>query len=237
MAGASGAKRFYKAVSVAEEPGGQAVLLDRRAVKSPAKAPLLLPTARLAEAVAAEWAAQGDQIDASTMPMMSFSATTIDRVMPNREHVIGEIAGFGASDLLCYRAETPETLAARQAESWGKLLAWAEERLEARLVVTEGLMPVDQPKDAVARLRQHVEVHSDWELAPLHTVTTISGSLVIALALTQGHVDAEQAFEIGELDETFQAELWGIDREAEDRRRRRRAELEAAERFLTLVRA
>jgi chaperone required for assembly of F1-ATPase len=236
MTGASGAKRFYKAVSVAEEPGGHAVLLDGRAVKSPAKAPLLLPNVRLAEAVAAEWDAQAERIDANAMPMMSFAATTIDRVTPNRTHVIDEISGFGRSDLLCYRADTPETLAARQAEAWGGLLSWAEERLGAQLVVTEGLMPVDQPRAAVERLQDHVAAHSDWELTPLHTVTTISGSLVIGLALTQGHLDAAGAFEIGELDETFQSELWGIDREAEDRRRRRRAELEAAERFLTLLR-
>jgi chaperone required for assembly of F1-ATPase len=232
-----GAKRFYKAVSVAQEDGGHAVLLDGRAVKSPAKAPLLLPTAVLADAVAAEWDAQTDRIDANAMPMMSFAATTIDRVTPNRAHVIAEIAGFGRSDLLCYRAETPLTLVERQAQDWGEMLAWAEERLGAQLVVTEGLMPVDQPHAAVSRLHAHVEAHSDWELTPLHTVTTISGSLVIGLAVTQGRLDSARAFEIGELDETFQSELWGIDREAEDRRRRRRAELEAAERFLTLVRA
>ncbi|MCR9176623.1 MAG: ATPase [Alphaproteobacteria bacterium] len=237
MTGGSGAKRFYKAVSIVQEDGGHVVLLDGRAVKSPAKGTLLLPTVALAEAVAGEWDAQTDKIDANTMPMMSFAATTIDRVTPNRAHVIAEIAAFGRSDLLCYRAETPETLVERQVQAWGEMLSWAEEQLGVQLLVTEGLMPVEQPATAVARLKGHVEAHSDWELAPLHTVTTISGSLVIGLAVTRGHLDAGGAFEIGELDETFQSELWGLDREAEDRRRLRRAELEAAERFLTLARA
>lgn len=230
-------KRFYKTATVDESDGGFGILLDGRAVKSPGKRLLSMPARSLAEAVAAEWEAQGEQVDAKSMPMMTFAATTVDRVTPQRSHVVEEISGFGGTDLVCYRADAPRELAERQIAAWDPLLDWADGRYGARLAVTTGLMPIDQDAAALRALQTQVEAVPDWELAPLHTITTVSGSLIIGLAVLADHLDAEQAFEIGQLDESYQIDRWGMDREAEQRRRNLRTELQEAGRFLELLRA
>jgi chaperone required for assembly of F1-ATPase len=235
--GVQGAKRFYKRVDVGPHGAGHTVLLDDRPIKSPGKSPLALPTEALAKAVAEEWDAQAETIDASSMPMMSFSATTIDRVSPQRALVVDELAGFGNSDLLCYRADLPDTLVTLQTAEWQPLVEWAGRDLGADLKITTGLMPIDQDPATLAALRTHVEAVPDWELVALHTFTTVSGSLVIGIAAIKGHLDPERAFDIGQLDETHQAERWGLDREAELRRRRLKDEMMEAGRFLSLVRA
>ncbi|MDF1794451.1 MAG: ATPase [Thalassobaculaceae bacterium] len=229
-------KRFYKAVAVGESDDGSfLVTLDGRSLNSPGKRPLRLPTRDLADAVAGEWDAQGETIDPASMAMMSFAATVTDRVTPQRDHVVGEIAGFGGSDLLCFLADGPEELVARQVAQWSSWRDRAEQRLEVGLGVTAGVMPIRQSEAALAAFRAAVDRLGDWHLAPLHTVTSITGSLILALAVQDGDLGAEEAFELSRIDEAFQAEKWGQDHEAEQRRRGLLAEMKAAERFNDLV--
>jgi len=231
-------KRIYKAVTVTPaEDGGFAVLLDGRPLCSPGQRPMTLPSRPAAAAVAAEWDAQADSIDARTMPMTGFAATVVDRVTPQRGFVVDEIAAYGGSDLLCYLADEPADLAARQEASWQPLRTWAEATFGCRLVPTAGVMPTAQPPAALAALRRAVEDVGDWELAALHTVTTVTGSRVLGLAVLHGRLDAEAAYAASEIDEAWQVEHWGIDREAELRRRGRRKDVAEAAKFVELLRA
>jgi chaperone required for assembly of F1-ATPase len=183
-------KRFYEKVAVAEVPGGNAILLDGRPVKTPARAPLLLPNASLAEAVAEEWRAQGAQIRPDTMPLTKFAYTAIDRVATNRKDVIGQIV----TDLLCYRAGSPPDLVQRQSHVWDPFLNWADEALGARLCAGEGVAYIEQPEAAALALERAVSQSDSFELAGLHAAVSLLGSLVLALALRDGRVDPDGAF-------------------------------------------
>ena len=227
-------KRFYNEATVGVGEDGHTVELDGRVVKTPARRPLVLASAALAEAVAAEWVAQDETVEPDTMPLTRLASTAIDRVADNRDHVIDETAAFGATDLLCYRAASPVDLAAGQAAGWQPLLDWLAERHGARLMVTEGLAAVTQPEDTLAKLRALVAEFDTPALAALHTVTSACGSLVIALALAEGRVDAAEAWRLSRIDETFQADRWGLDPETESRGERLRVEIAAAARFLEL---
>lgn len=229
--------RFYKqAEAVRDDSGaGWRVHLDGRAVKSPAKADFLLPTEPLAREIAAEWDAQGEKVKPATMPIMQLAATAIDRVRPNRDAVVAELTGYGRSDLLCYRAPYPEDLIERQAAAWQPLVDWAHRDLEVRLAVTEGVMPISQDDSALAQLQDHVASFDDYYLTGLHSLTTVSGSVIIGLAVIKGHIDAHRAFECAMLDEEYAIERWGDDAEAVARRDRHRADLLAAGRYLDLL--
>lgn len=231
-------KRVYTRVTVAADEAGSGfvVLLDDRPVRSPGQRPLAVPARALAEAMAAEWDAQRERVDARSMPMTGFAATVLDRVSPQRAYVVAEIAGYGASDLVCYLADDPVDLTARQEAEWSPLRAWAEATFGARLVPTAGVMPVRQDPECLAALCRAVEVVGDWELAPLHTLTTITGSLVLGLSVLHGRLDAEAAYAASEVDEAYQIEKWGMDREAEQRRRLRRADMVEAAKFVELLR-
>ncbi len=235
MANAAPLKRFYKEVGSAAVEGGFAIQLDGREVRTPGQAVLVLPSAGLAEAVAGEWAVQGERIGPATMPLMSLACTAIDQIAPNRGAAIGELFDYAGSDLLCYRAEQPEALVARQAEVWQPLLDWAARELDAPLRVTCGIRHKPHPNDALAALRRAVEALDDFSLTALDCATRASGSLVIALALHRGRVGADAAFEAAELDETFQIELWGEDPEATRRRTAVCADLAAARRLFELL--
>lgn len=231
-------KRFYEAAGAAPAgagEGGFAVRLDGREIRTPARALLVLPSAAVAEAVAGEWAAQGERIEPATMPLMSLACTAIDQVAPNRGAVIGELLDYAGSDLLCYRAEHPEVLVARQAEIWQPLLDWAARELDAPLRVTCGIRHEPQPTAALAALRRSVEALDDLALTALDCATRASGSLVIALALLRGRLDADAAFAAAELDASFQIELWGEDPEATRRRAAVHADLAAARRLFELL--
>ncbi len=235
MATAAPVKRFYKEAGSTAVAGGFAIRLDGREVRTPGQAVLVLPSAGLAEAVAGEWAAQGERIEPATMPLMSLACTAIDQIAPNRGAAIGELLDYAGSDLLCYRAAHPEALVARQAEVWQPLLDWAARDLDAPLRVTCGIRHKPQPEDALAALRRTVEALDDLSLTALDCATRASGSLVIALALHRRRVGADAAFEAAELDETFQIELWGEDPEATRRRTAIRADLAAARRLFELL--
>jgi chaperone required for assembly of F1-ATPase len=228
-------KRFYREASVRAGPGGGEVLLDERPVRTPAKRPLALPTQALAEAVAAEWNAQGEQVRPRSMPLTGLANAAIDRVEPDKEAFAAGLAAFGESDLLCYRAEAPASLVARQAEQWEPILAWARRRFDVNFEVTTGIMHRPQPANTVVQLAQAVAARDAFELAALSPLVTIAGSLVIALALAEEAIDLEAAWAAATLDEAWQAEQWGEDSEASARLEARRAEFEAAERFLRLL--
>lgn len=225
-------KRFYKQAATQEQPDGIAVTLDGRPVRTPAGTPLRLPAAALAEAVAAEWQAQGEHIRPDGMPLMQLAATALDRVAPNRAAVIEELLRFAGTDLLCYRAETAGELRDRQARVWQPVLDWAAERFQASLCVTHGIMPIAQPDDALAALRRALEGLDDWRLTALQAATAATGSLLLGLALIDGRLDAAQAFAAAQLDELYQAEMWGDDEEAEERRERLRLDIDATARLV-----
>ncbi|MZR31165.1 ATP12 family chaperone protein [Sneathiella litorea] len=227
-------KRFYKKVTAEEEGGAYSVLLDGRVIKTPAKAPLRLPTYALANAIAEEWDAQEAEIDPSSMPLMQAAATAIDRVMTQREKVIEEISNFGGTDLVCYRATYPQSLVERQKAAWDPMLDWVKARHNVSLKTCHGIMHIQQPEDDLARMRGVVAAQNDMTLAPLHNITSLCGSLVIALAVLDGHITAEEAFEISELDETHVMEFWGADAEAVNRRNKNKESLAASVRFLQL---
>jgi chaperone required for assembly of F1-ATPase len=196
---------------------------------------LSLPNLPLAEAIAEEWRAQGETLDTQSMPLTRLAFAAIDVVMAERVSIAAQVLGYAKHDLLCYRAEDPPELAARQARVWDPLLDWAAETYRARLNVGFGVRHVPQPPDAIAELQQAIARYDEFELAALHTATTITGSLILALALAEEEISANEAFTAATLDETFQAEKWGRDAEADQRRQRLRSELTAADRFLRLL--
>ena len=230
-------KRFYKETAVDLGDGGHRVLLDGRPMRTPAKAVLVVPTRALAEAIAAEWDEVPDKADinVSHLPLTRLAATGHDRVTTQRARVIEDTAKYAGSDMLCYRASEPDTLVKRQHEIWQPLLDWAAERYGARLVVVEGLAFVVQPADAVSRLHQAVASHSDLGLSALYNLTHISGSLVVALAVAEGHLPAADAFAAAQLDELYQIERWGEDPIAAQRHEGIRQDIDASARFLALL--
>jgi chaperone required for assembly of F1-ATPase len=228
-------KRFYKQVGVVDRDGAFSIELDGRAVKTPAKGPFAVPFRALADAVAAEWEAQDPEIDPETMLLTKLANTALDRVAPRRDVIIGEISAFGASDLLCYRAEHPEGLVSRQAEGWDPMLSWLENEAGARLEATSGIIFKAQSDDALEKLRAYVATLSDFQLSGLHQIVTLSGSLVLGLAVTAGHLDSEKAHELAHIDEIWQTEQWGTDEEAERRLETRKEALVAAAQYLELL--
>jgi chaperone required for assembly of F1-ATPase len=230
-------KRFYKETAVDLGDGGHRILLDGRPMRTPAKAVLVVPTRALAEAIAAEWGEVPDKADINVthLPLTRLAATGLDRVTTQRTRVIEDTAKYAGSDMLCYRASEPATLVKRQQETWQPLLDWAAERYGARLVVVEGLAFVAQPADALARLHEVVAAHSDLGLSALYNLTHISGSLVVALAVAEGHLSAADAFTAAQLDELYQVERWGEDPIATKRHEGIRHDIEAGARFLALL--
>jgi chaperone required for assembly of F1-ATPase len=228
-------KRFYDEAAVRAAAGGHEVLLDARPVKTPAKNPLLLPTPALAEAVAAEWNRQGDKVDPRSMPLTGLANAAIDRVAPDPEGFAAGLARYGESDLLYYRAEGPDSLVERQRQLWDPILAWARRRYDVDFETTEGILHRPQPPATIARLGHEMAVRGPFELAALAPLVTISGSLVIALALAEEAIAPDEAWAAATLDEAWQAEQWGEDEEAAARMANRRAEFDAAMQFLALL--
>jgi chaperone required for assembly of F1-ATPase len=225
-------RRFYKDVSVAPEGDGFAVLLDGKPVKTPARAGLVLPTREIAEAVAQEWREQGEELEPAKMLRTKLANTALDRVHMHRLDIIAELLGFAKNDLLCYREDASAELAARQKQNWDPLLEWAAANFGARLKISTGIVHVAQDPDAILAFERTLKAREDMALAAIHTATTVTGSLVLALALADGKLTSDQAFDLGHLDEFFQAERWGRDHEAEIRLSGLKKELETAALFL-----
>jgi chaperone required for assembly of F1-ATPase len=233
-------KRFWDSAEVGPDPGGFRVLLDGRVVRLPGGTPLLLPRRSLAEAIAAEWNAagggKGGKLDWADVPLTRLAGTAQERVAPDPEPVVRQIARYGEADLLCYRAGGPEALVQRQREQWQPWLEWAAREYGAELRVTTGVMHVVQDPQALAALAGAVAAQAPAALAALGVAVPALGSLVLGLAMAAVHLDAGTAFALASLDESFQAELWGRDTAAEERRRRMAAEVAVAAQFLRLAR-
>lgn len=218
-------KRFYEAVDVVELEAGFAVHLDGRPVKSPARRALTLPTRKLAELVASEWAAQGERIDAPAMPATRLCFVAIDLIPDARDATIAEVTKYATTDLLCFRAPEPPELTMSQAAAWDPILAWAEETLGAHFAPATGLMPIDQDPVALQRVMHHASGLDTWRLTTLAHVTAVCGSALLGLSLIHGRIDGEQAFVLAHIDEHFQISQWGEDHEAAERLARLRTEL------------
>jgi chaperone required for assembly of F1-ATPase len=229
-------KRFYKQAEVVQADGGHSVALDGKLVKTPGKRDLVVRSAGLAAAMAAEWEAQQGEIHPEAMPLMRLACITIDRIAVEHEAVVRQVSNYAGTDLVCYRATRPPALAARQQAVWQPLIDWAIERYDAPLAVTTGVIPTSQPATSLAAFRAAVAAHDEFALTALHAATTACGSLVIALALLEGRLDAAQAFAAAQLDESFQIEAWGEDAEQTKRRAALAAEIAAAARFISLLR-
>jgi chaperone required for assembly of F1-ATPase len=230
------ARRFWSKVTVVPEGEEFAIRLDGREVRTPARAPLLLPTRALADMVAAEWAAQDGTIRPQTMPATRAANAAIDKVRGQASAVAELVAGYGATDLLCYRAEAPQALAERQAAEWDPLLAWSARRYGVSWEVTTGVMPAAQPEATLHRLSAHVAGFSAFELTGLHDLVTLSGSLVIGLAATEGQAPPEELWRLSRLDEDWQIAQWGEDAEAAASAEARRQGFLEAHRFVLACR-
>jgi chaperone required for assembly of F1-ATPase len=222
-------KRFWKQVTV----DGQGLALDGRPVRTPGRAALELPTPRLAEAVAEEWRTVGDEIDPRRMPLTGLANAAIDRIDPAT--FAAGLAAYGESDLLCYRAEAPEPLVERQRAAWDPLLDWARSRYDVHFETVAGVIHRAQPAATVARLGEAVAALDAFRLAGLSPLVTVSGSLVAALAVLEGAVTPEAAWNATRVDEDWQAELWGEDDLATKARDAHRADFDAGARFLSLL--
>lgn len=229
-------KRFYEAATVEADDGAFSVRLDGKAVRTPGGKALLLPTGASAKLVADEFDAQTDVINPVSMPVYRLVNTAIDGVASDPQAVLEDILRFASSDLLCYRAGTPASLAARQTELWDPVLDWAQDRLGARLVLAEGVMHVEQPRESLAALGVHLKQHAEpLRLASLHVMTSLTGSALLALAVLMGEMTTEAAWTAAHVDEDFQASQWGDDAEALARRASRWRDMAAAAALLAAL--
>ena len=222
-------KRFYKAVEVGEADGRHALLLDGRGARTPGRNPLAAKSRALMLEAAAEWERQHETIDPAKMPLTRLLNSAIDGVAHTMAETRADILGYAGSDLLCYRAEEPDTLVARQAHAFDPVLRWAADSLGARLNVTTSVMHVAQPPEALAAIGAELDTYEDpVAVAALSVMTTLTGSALLALAVARGFLSAEAAWQAAHVDEDFQAERWGADAEAMARREARWREFEAA---------
>ncbi|MGE0699339.1 MAG: ATP12 family chaperone protein [Hyphomicrobiaceae bacterium] len=230
-------RRFYTDVSlgVSGPPPAHTVLLGGRIARTPGKRPLELPRAALAEAVAREWASQATHIDPAAMPLTRLVNTAIDGVAERMTEVAADVVKYAGSDLLCYRADFPEGLIARQRTHWDPVLEWAAQAHGAHFVVAQGIMPVLQPAGAIARIAEAVARLDALRLTALHVMTTLMGSAILALAVVEGCLSPENAWEAAHVDEDWQIAEWGEDAEASARREKRWAEMRAAAELTRLV--
>jgi chaperone required for assembly of F1-ATPase len=229
-------KRFWTRAEATPAEQGWEVRLDGRSVRTPARAPLVLPALPLAEAIAEEWDAQTDLVDPASMPMTRAANSAIDKVTPQRAAVAAMLADYAGTDMLCYRADSPAELAAQQAAAWDPFLDWAADRFGARLVVTVGVVPVAQPPEALERLAAEVDRLDPFALTAFHDLVALSGSLVLGLAAISGRASGEELWDVSRIDEDWQARLWGVDDEAAEAAARRRADFLNALRFHALSR-
>jgi chaperone required for assembly of F1-ATPase len=228
-------KRFYEEAAAAPEEGAFAVRLDGRAVMTPLRNPLRVPSAALAEAIAAEWSAQGDKVEPLTMPLTGLANAAIDRVAADPAAFAATLSRYAESDLLCYRAEGPRALVERQERLWEPLLDWSRRRFGAEFEAVQGVMHRPQPEASVARVAAAVAARDPFRLAGLSPLVTVSGSVIVALALAEGEIGLEDAWSAATLDEAWQAEQWGHDPLAAAAHDARRRDFDSAYRFLTLL--
>jgi len=228
-------KRLYEKAETADIAEGFTVTLDGKPIKTPGRWPLVLPTRALADAIADEWRSQGGAVRPETMPLMQLAATVPDHIALQRDTVMALTLRFAETDAVCYRAEGPPSLVRRQSAVWDPLLDWLSQGHGAGLVVTSGIVPISQPRDALDRLAETMVAMDDWRLCAFQAAAASSGSFVIALALIQGRIGPDEAFAASELDASFEIERWGEDAESTARRARVASDLTAARRFHDLL--
>lgn len=226
-------KRFYKTVAVTDQLG---IALDGKGVKTPLKAPLVLPNRALANAVAAEWASQEELINPHAMPLTKLANTAIDRAEAERANILAELLAFAGSDMVCYRADGPETLVARQSAHWDPVISWAKSDMDAGFTTANTITHKQQPGEALLVLECRVSNLDKFTLVAVHNLATLSGSTLLALMLAAGAISATAAWLAANADEDWQMETWGKDAEAMVRREARFSEFSACENFLNLVR-
>lgn len=230
-------KRFYKTATAGEVEGKHAIMLDGRPVRTPGRRLLAMPTPPLAQAVANEWAGQGETIRPDAMPLTRLANTVVDQLPAKRDDAITEVMGYGSADLLCYCQASPADLADRQARIWQPWLEWAEHRLDARLVTTNTLEPVPQPEASLAALAAAAAALDDWQLIGLHAATRLTSSLVLGFAMTRRALTAGPAFEAALLEELYEIESWGLEAEQARRHAVLKAELQAIEGYFEALSA
>lgn len=229
-------KRFYREAGfVTAHDAGYQIVLDDKPVQTPARSPLIVPTPALARAIVQEWRAQEDKIRPESMPLTRLAGTAIDRIMPRRDAVIEDLARYGETDMLCYRVDQPPALAERQMALWQPVLAWAETDLGIELAATSNILPLAQDPAVIDRLRAVIAGYDSMTLMPLHAVTTLAGSILLGLAAVEGARAAEAIWQASMVEELYQAEQWGEDTEARDRRSALRRNLEEALVFRRLL--
>ncbi len=226
------AKRFFEAVDVARVEDGFAVKLDDRPVRTPEGSAVVIPTVDLASIVASEWDNQAEVIKPLTMPVTRLVCTAIDKVTPVRETVVEQISAYGVSDLLCYRSESPQDLVERQAAAWQPPLDWFASAFGISLNVTQGIVHVEQPEGSLGALKEVVDQYRDFHLTGLAEVTQLTGSLVLAVSYLEKFTTLEDLKKISLLDDDWQTEKWGEDREAVERRKNLENDMTAATVFI-----
>lgn len=231
----TGPKRFYDKALVEAVDSGFRLTLDGESIRTPGRAPVVLPTRPLADAMAAEWNAQGDTLDIRTMPVTRFANAALDTAGEHHAALEATMAAYGETDLLCYRAGHPEGLVTAQAEGWDPLLDWAREALGAPLVTVEGIMAAEQPATSLARLREAVAETDAFRLIALHELVSLSGSLVLGLAVAADRLSAEEAWTLSRIDEDWQVAQWGEDAEAAAAAERKRADFLQAASIMALA--
>lgn len=228
-------KRFFKTVSVLAEKDGWGIRLDERPIRTPARAFLVVPTEELAARIAEEWRAVDDEIDPKSMPMTGLANAAIDRIAPDRQVFAAGLAKYGEADLACYRSEWPPELVSRQQASWDDLLSWGRRRYDVDFSTTTGLLHVPQAQATVDRLGQAVAELDAFHLAGLSPLVTTGGSLIAALAVLEKALSPQAAWEAVSIDERWQLEQWGGDKEASVALEDRRMGFLAGARFLELL--
>jgi chaperone required for assembly of F1-ATPase len=224
-------KRFYASAGVADADGGLAITLDGKPIRTPSGRQVIAPSREIAEAIAAEWNAQGEMIDPLSMPLTRFANSVGEGVVDRVDAVADDVAKYLGSDLLFYRAGHPEALVARESAHWDPILFWAADELGAHFILAEGIVHVAQPDSAIKAARA-VFPGDPWSVAALHVVTTLTGSALLALALLHGVRDADQVWAAAHVDEDWNIEKWGIDEEVAARRAARLVDFTAATRIL-----
>jgi chaperone required for assembly of F1-ATPase len=228
-------KRFWKDVAAVREDGGWAIRLDDRPVRTPARAPLVVPTVALADAIADEWRSVNEDVDPRAMPLTGLANAAIDRVAPERQAFAGGLARYAEADLACYRSDWPPELADRQRSGWDALLAWARRRYDVDFSTTSGLMHVPQPQATVERLAHAVSSLDPFRLAGLSPLVSIGGSLITALAVLEKAILPQEAWDAVSIDERWQLEQWGGDADAQLALDNKRLDFMSAARFLELL--
>jgi len=228
-------KRFYKEAAAIACDGGFAIELDGRSLKTPKRTGLVVPTEPLATAIAGEWNTVGDTIDPERLPLTKIANTAIDGITGREREVHDDIVRYIGNDLLFYRADIPETLAARQAAAWDPILAWFADAWDAEFKITVGVMPVEQNLVSVAKAASALTSETAMSLAPLHVMTTLTGSALLTIAHLKGHLTPDEIWHTTHIDEDWQIEHWGADADAAERRGKRRTELQSAAEFLAML--